>query len=60
MDEVAVALKDEIDGKAKLIGKEMFNELEPAILTALEMYETNQYHVKDIIDAIVSALEKIR
>ena len=60
MDEVSTAVKDEIEGKAKLIGEEMFRELEPVILTALEMYETNEYHVRDITNAVVKAMEKIR
>ena len=60
MDEVSTAVKVEIEGKAKLIGEEMFRELEPVILTALEMYETNEYHVRDITNAVVKAMEKIR
>ena len=60
MDEVSTAVKVEIEGKAKLIGEEMFREFEPVILTALEMYETNEYHVRDITNAVVKAMEKIR
>ena len=60
MDEVSTAVTDEIEGKSKLIGEEIFRELEPLILTALEMYETNEYHVKDITDAVVKAIEKMR
>lgn len=60
MDEISTAVRDEIDGKSRLIGDELFRELEPAIVTALEMYELNEYHVKDITDAVVEALEKMR
>ena len=60
MDEVSTAVQEEIEGKSKLIGEELFRELEPVILTALEMYETNEYHVKDITDAVVKAIEKMR
>ena len=59
MDEVSQVVRAEIDGKARLIGDELFRELEPVIQTMLEMYEENDYHVKDITDAIVSAAEQI-
>ena len=60
MDEVSTAVSEEIDGKAILIGEELFQELEPVILTALEMYETNEYHVRDIADNVIKAIEKMR
>ena len=60
MIEISTAVSEEIDGKAKLIGEELFRELKPVILTGLEMYETNEYHVRDVTDAVVKAIEKMR
>ena len=60
MDEISQAVRAEIDGKVRFVGNELFRELEPMLETMLQMYEENEYNVKDVTDAVVSAAEKIR
>ena len=67
MAQISEAVQYEADQKTEMIVQSIAEELEPLTMIMLEeaerfarMYETNQYHVRDITDAAVASMEEVR
>ena len=58
--EIVADVSEELRQKKAVVSQEFIEELMPLVEATAVMYERNDYHVRDVVDAFVRAMECVR
>jgi len=60
VDEIVADVSEELRQKNAIVSHELTDELMPLAEASVAMYERNDYHVRDVVDAVLRAMECVR
>lgn len=60
LDGINADISKEVSQKTAMISQEIINEMMPLMKISADMYERNDYHYRDVVDAVILAIEAVR